>query len=240
MKKVSPGLLVLLLSYISIASFSAAILAPALPVIQSVFVLTNRSLEWVVSFFLIGYVLGQLIYGLLANRFGRILSLRIGLCVYLLGCVICMVCSRYLNYPGLLFGRFLSGLGSACGLSCTFMFLNELLPPGQAKRSFSYTLISFTVAIGVAVLLGGVVTEYLHWYDCFWLLLMHAVSMLYMTQYLPETWVRDKQVCFHSAVVSFFNAFSNRRLLVFSFVVGGSSMFTYGLHLQHHCLFIHI
>ena len=74
-----------LLSYISIASVSAAIVTPALPLIQQQFSLSVGAVEWMVSSFLIGYVIGQLIYGPLANRYGRLKALRIGLFINLLG-----------------------------------------------------------------------------------------------------------------------------------------------------------
>lgn len=68
-----------LLSYISIASVSAAMITPALPHIEHTFALSTGTVEWVVSTFLIGYVLGQLIYAPLANVYGRLNALEWGL-----------------------------------------------------------------------------------------------------------------------------------------------------------------
>lgn len=80
----------ILLSYICIASISAAIITPALPHIQNFFHLSNGAVEWVISIFLLGYVIGQLIYGPIANRYGRIKALRIGLTFNITGILICM------------------------------------------------------------------------------------------------------------------------------------------------------
>jgi len=44
------------------ASISAAIITPALPYIQKTYALTHGALESVISIFLLGYVLGQLVY----------------------------------------------------------------------------------------------------------------------------------------------------------------------------------
>ena len=46
--------LIWLLSYLSIASISAAIITPALPEIQSQYALSTGAVEWIVSAFLIG------------------------------------------------------------------------------------------------------------------------------------------------------------------------------------------
>src|SRR3990167_2536043 len=119
----------LLLSYICIASASAAIITPALPHIQAYFLLTKGSVEWVVSIFLLGYVIGQLIYAPIANRYGRLKALRSGLLINLLGILICILSPITHNYTLLLFGRLITALGAASGLSCTFLLINELLPP---------------------------------------------------------------------------------------------------------------
>ena len=116
----------LLLSYICIASISATIITPAFPKIQTVYHLSSESLEWVMSIFLIGYVVGQLIYAPIANRYGTLNALRTGLIVNFVGILICLLASTFLmNYSLLLFGRLISALGSASGLVCTFILINE-------------------------------------------------------------------------------------------------------------------
>lgn len=178
---------VLLLSYICIASISSAIITPALPLIQQEFVLNTGALQWVVSVFLIGYVFGQLVYGPAANRFGRIRALRVGLLLHMLGLIVCLYASNVLDFQYLLLGRLLSALGSAAGLACTFMLINELLSESQAKQAMSYSVLSFTVGVGAAITLGGVISEYWHWRGCFVFLLVHAGVMLFGLRYFPET-----------------------------------------------------
>lgn len=114
-----------LLTYISIASVSAAIITPALPNIQRHFALSSDAITWVVSLFLLGYVLGQLIYGPLSNVYGRLKALRLGLMINLLGLIICLVATFTNSFFLLNFGRFLTGLGTASGLVCTFILINE-------------------------------------------------------------------------------------------------------------------
>lgn len=177
----------ILLSYLCIASISAAIITPALPLIEQRYALTHGALEWVVSIFLFGYVVGQLLYGPLANRFGRLTSLRSGLLINLVGIVMCLIAVRCSSYPFLLAGRLITALGAASGLSCTFMLINESLSPERAKHAMSFAVFSFTFGVGLAVTLGGVMTQYFHWEYCFWLLLVHGVVMLLLTWQFEET-----------------------------------------------------
>src|SRR5580700_3998703 len=68
-----------LLLMISFASVNAVLFTPALPAIAHFFMLSNDQAQLTVSWFLVGYALGQLIYGPLANRFGRKPALYAGI-----------------------------------------------------------------------------------------------------------------------------------------------------------------
>ncbi|ABS77853.1 MFS transporter [Coxiella burnetii] len=217
----------LLLSYICIASISAAIITPALPHIKQAFALTNGALEWVISIFLFGYVMGQLIYAPLANRFGRLTALRYGLMVNLIGILLCIMATKASSYFLLLIGRLVTALGAASGLSCTFMLLNELLPPAEARHAMSFAIVSFTLGIGLAVTLGGLITQYLHWQDCFWILLAHGMAILFFTGLYQET--LKKPIALHprTILLGYLQALKSRQLIIFSLTAGLTSTFAY-------------
>lgn len=126
----------ILLSYISIASASAVILNPALPHISTEMNLHNGTVEWLVSIFLIGYVIGQLAYGPIAKRFGDAVTLRIGLSINLIGIIICLFGGQLLSMPILLIGRFITAIGSSAGLVCTFIILNNSVEESRAKQPY--------------------------------------------------------------------------------------------------------
>lgn len=216
-----------LLSYISIASFSAAIITPALPEIQKHFSLLQGEVEWMVSAFLIGYVIGQLIYGPLANRFGRIPALRTGLVINLIGLMICILGLYVHSYSLLIIGRLISALGAASGLACTFMLINEWLPIEQRKTAMAYTILSFTLGIGLAVLLGGVITQYGHWQYCFGLLSAYGLLMLYGTKVFTETLKEPQSIHFITILNGYKKAVSSLTLVTFSVVVGLCSAIGY-------------
>jgi len=218
----------LLLSYICIASLSAAIITPALPQIEHTFSLTHGALEWVISIFLLGYVIGQLIYGPMANRFGRLNALRSGLVVNLNGIVLCIVSVWVHSYSLLLFGRLITALGAAAGLSVTFILLNEMLDKEQAKQAMSFSILSFTAGVGLAVTVGGIITHYFVWQDCFWVLLIHGVIMLTLTWQFTETLKKPLPLNPISILSGYRSALKSKRLVVFSLVVGLAAAVNYG------------
>ena len=130
-----------LLSYVSLASASAALITPALPIIQKSWDLSNSSLQLIISIFLLGYLLGQWIYGPLANRFGRLSALRLGFVVInIVGIVISGIAAFFDSYLGLIFGRFITALGASSGLVCTFILMNELFEKNKAKSLFAFVV----------------------------------------------------------------------------------------------------
>ncbi|MCP0913760.1 MFS transporter [Legionella sp. 27cVA30] len=216
-----------LLSYISIASVSAVIITPALPEIEHAFALNTAAIEWVVSAFLIGYVLGQLIYGPLANVYGRLKALQWGLNINILGVLFCLFASFYANYPLLLIGRLITGLGSAAGLTCTFMLINEWLPEEQRKTATAYSILSFALGIGFAVLLGGIITQYSHWQGCFIFLLLQGLLMRVGIRVFDETLIEAKSFHIPTLLRDYGQALFSFKLLVFSLIWGVCSAVGY-------------
>ena len=216
-----------LLSYISIASVSAAIITPALPVIQIHFGISFDTVEWLVSAFLIGYVLGQLVYGPLANRFGRLQSLRIGLVINIVGIVLCIFSVSFGTYWLLIIGRLITALGAASGLACTVMLINEWLPESQRNTAMSYAIISFAFGMGSSVVLGGLITQYIHWEFCFYFLLFHGIIMLYGTRLFSETLLVPKSIRLRTVLHDYASALTSAKLLVFSAVMGSCTAVSY-------------
>lgn len=217
----------LLLCYISIASSSAAIITPALPAISAQFHIDKGTLAWVVSIFLLGYVIGQLIYGPLANRFGRLPALRIGLSINILGILICLLAVSINSYALLILGRGITALGAAAGLICTFILIRELLDETRAKIAMSYSIVAFSIGIGLAVTIGGLITQYLQWQDCFWLLLIHGIIMLVLTWQFPETLKIPQSLNLLQLWKNYATALKNSTLIIFSLFVGMATVFAY-------------
>ncbi len=216
-----------LLSYISIASVSAAMITPALSNIEHTFSLSTGTVEWVVSSFLIGYVIGQLIYGPLANVYGRLNALKWGLNINIFGLLLCLFASFFPHYLLLLVGRFITGLGSAAGLTCTFMLINEWLPEDQRKTAMAYSILSFALGIGFAVLLGGVITQYTQWQGCFVFLLLYGLLMRIGTCVFSETLSKPKSFHVPTLLRDYGHALCSFKLLVFSLIWGVCSAVGY-------------
>ena len=80
-----------LLLLASIASFGAVLPTPAIFNIAHYFHQSTAHTESIIFIYLVGYALGQLFYGPLANHFGRKQALRFGMFLSLVGCLMSIV-----------------------------------------------------------------------------------------------------------------------------------------------------
>jgi DHA1 family bicyclomycin/chloramphenicol resistance-like MFS transporter len=218
----------LLLSFVSMASASAAVITPALPVIQKEWGLSNIELQWIVSIFLFAYLLGQWIYGPLANRYGRISALRMGLILNLIGIFISFISAEWGSYGGLLAGRFLTALGSASALVCTFILLNEYFDAKISKTLFPLVSVSFTLEIGLSIWLGGVITTYFSWSAIFIALFIQGLLALFFLRFFPETLKITRSIHPITILNAYVTALRSIKLLTYSIWGGFDLAFSYG------------
>jgi MFS family permease len=216
-----------LLSYICIASITAALLTPALPMIAAHFHLHHGETAYVVSIFLVGYVIGQLIYGPLSHRIGVLNALRIGLVLGILGVVLSLVAVPHAHYTLFLLGRFVCALGTASGLSCTFILLHDQLDDKQCKHTMAFAVVAFTFGIGLAVLCGGILTTHLGWSYCLWALLIYIGVMALGTFSIRLN--DEHHEAIHPILImkKLSHALTHGRLIIFALVVGVCSAFGY-------------
>jgi DHA1 family bicyclomycin/chloramphenicol resistance-like MFS transporter len=218
---------IILLSLISTACVSASIITPALPEIQLIFNLSEVSLTLMVSVFLFGYMTGQLIYAPIANRFGRLAALRGGLCINIIGLFVCLTALYYNKYNILLLGRLITALGAAAGLSCTFMLINELFSPENAKKILSFITVSFSIGIGTSIYIGGILTQYFNWRYSFVVLILHGLLMLSFTWQFKETMITPIKCNFKNLMQGYLVALKSKKLITYAIMLGFAATIVY-------------
>lgn len=183
----NPILYCICLSFIATASISANMLAPAFPAISQQLHASASDIHWLMAVYLCGYIVGQLIYGPLANAYGRMHSLRYGFMLNLLGILLCLLAAHLHAFKLLLFSRLITALGASAGLTCTFILIKERLPEAQAKRAMLHVNVIFALGIGISTMIGGMLAQHGHWTWIFWALLLHGIYLLLATYLFPES-----------------------------------------------------
>jgi len=181
-----PSIFILLL-LASFASVSAVLFTPALPDITRILGLKLDEAEWTITIFIIGYALGNLLYGPFSNRFGRKPALFLGISLAIIGNLLIIFVKWLPFYWLLLIGRFVSALGSSVGLKISFTMIGDIYKHEKAIKKIAYITSSFAIGPGIAIAIGGFLTDRFGWESTFYFLTAYSVFLLLLTLMLPET-----------------------------------------------------
>ncbi|MBC7537966.1 MAG: multidrug effflux MFS transporter [Bacteriovorax sp.] len=158
---------------------------PAFPQIGKSFSVGASSVELSLSAFFIGLALGQLIYGPLADIYGRKKPLILGMLIYFFASI---GCSMSTNIEMFITFRVLQALGGCSGMVITRAIVSDLFDKKRSAHIYSMLMLVMGVAPILAPLFGGYLTKFFEWRAIFLVLgLLSLTSIACTIFFLPET-----------------------------------------------------
>jgi EmrB/QacA subfamily drug resistance transporter len=169
---------------ISLAMFLAAlnqtIVATALPTIGRDFD-DFENLSWVVTAYLLTSTAVAPVYGKLCDIYGRRAMMLWGIGVFIAGSFACAIAPNMLL---LILARGLQGIGGGGIMPVAQTVIGDLIAPRERGRYQGYIGIVWICAGVSGPVLGGFLSEHLHWSAVFWINLplgLLAAAMTYTT-----------------------------------------------------------
>ncbi len=159
---------------------------PALPAIgQSLGVLTENNRQFVITSFLFGFGVAQLIIGTLSDRFGRRGLMVASLISFVIVSVIAMLAT---SYPILIAARIAQGASAAGGRVLVTSIVRDLYAGRTMARVMSLAQMLFLAAPVVAPSIGQGILFVASWRWIFALIgLIGGVVLIWVVLRLPET-----------------------------------------------------
>lgn len=181
-----PTLWIMILGLIiAIGPLSIDMYLPAIPSMAKDFGVTTAFMSNSVPMYFIGLVVGQLFYGPISDRVGRVKPLYIGMVAYVVASVICATTD---NEYVLFVARTMQALGACVGSVVTQAMIRDRLHPMQMAKAFSLMTLVMGVAPILAPSLGALLLKVANWRDIFWFLAGFGVLNIILTKlFLPET-----------------------------------------------------
>ena len=160
-----------------LSALEQTIVAPALPTIGRALA-DVENLSWVVTAYLLAATAATPLFGKLADIHGRRRMMLVAVVLFLLGSAACALAP---TIGALIAARALQGIGGGGILPLAHTIIGDMVTPRERPRYQSYTSIMFLVASISGPLLGGVLTDYVHWTMIFWINLPLGAFALWMT-----------------------------------------------------------
>ncbi|QHI98498.1 Bcr/CflA family efflux MFS transporter [Xylophilus rhododendri] len=178
------GTVLILSALMSFGSISTDIYLPALPTIARELHGQHGSVELTLSAFLVGFSLGQLVWGPISDRVGRRLPIALGLLLFMLGSVGCALAG---SITQMLVWRAVQAAGACVGPVLARAMVRDLYGRERSAQMLSQLILIMGIAPLIGPMLGAQILEYASWRWIFWFLLLMGALMLAALRTLPET-----------------------------------------------------
>lgn len=153
-----------------------------------------NSRQLVISMIFLGLSVGQLFFGPLSDSVGRKPAIFSGLGLYMGGALLSMFA---INFPMMLVGRFLQGIGASAPRAVTLALVRDQFAGRQMARVMSFVMTVFILVPMLAPTLGLVILQFVGWRAIFGIFLLLAlIALIWFAIRQPETLAPENRAPF--------------------------------------------
>ena len=167
-------LLFLICLFASAGQLAIDIYVPALPAMAHYFGTSPQAIQTSVTGYMAAYALGQLIFGPIADAYGRKRVLAFGLTVYTVGCLLSLAAP---NLETFILARALQGFGIASTNLLAKAIITDSFAGQALLHAFTYMSIAWGLAPIVAPVIGAHLQTAFGWRACLVFLLIYSLVM---------------------------------------------------------------
>ncbi|KRW58486.1 Bcr/CflA family multidrug efflux MFS transporter [Pseudomonas sp. TTU2014-080ASC] len=158
---------------------------PSFPALAEQFSTDVEHVQLSLASYFVGLAIGQLMYGPMADRFGRRKPLLIGVSLF---CLASVACAFAPSLEWLIVARFIQALGGCAGMVVSRAVVRDLCDPINSAKVFSQMMLVMGLAPILAPLFGGLLLTAFGWSSIFYCLaIFSGLCLLAIALWLPET-----------------------------------------------------
>lgn len=167
----------------SLVALTIDSILPALSLIGNELQVANANdTQWVLSGVFLGMALGLMLYGPIADSFGRKKALYLGIGIFLIGDLVSILAQ---DFTLMVFGRVVQGFGAASCRVVTTAMIRDKFEGQQMGRVMSLIMVLFVVVPALAPSVGQLILWFTHWRAIFIFVALVAtigLALLYFRQ----------------------------------------------------------
>lgn len=211
----------------AIGPFSIDLYLPAFDVIADDFGTSMDRVQLSLTSYFVGIAVGQMIYGPLLDKYGRKKPLVIGLAIYVLASLLCVLTT---NIDHLILLRFLQALGSCGGMVGARAMVADYYKGREAAKVFSLLMLVIGISPILAPSIGAFMLSHWDWHILFvFLAVLASVILLGTIFLLPESYPGNRALSLapKSILGNFWKVISNKIFISYCLIGSIASAGTY-------------
>ncbi|CAG9257367.1 multidrug effflux MFS transporter [Paraburkholderia caribensis] len=211
--------LLILSTLMAFASISTDLYLPALPAMADALRADPGTLQLTISGYLIGFSLGQLLWGPVSDRHGRRLPVAIGLVLFIFGSAGCAISQDAHTLIG---WRVLQAVGACASVVISRAMVRDLYSGARAAQMMSTLMTVMAIAPLIGPSVGSLILHVASWRAIFWVLVAVGIATLAGLYCLPETLPRERRIRapLGNSLAGYASLLRNRSVLGYSVSVG--------------------
>jgi EmrB/QacA subfamily drug resistance transporter len=180
------GILAICCMSLLIVAMDNTIVNVALPSIQRSLHASGSGLQWTIDAYVLVLASLLLLSGSTADRLGRKRIFQVGLCLFVLGSLLCSLAP---TLGWLIAARALQGVGgSMLNPVAMSIITNVFTDPRERARAIGAWGATVGISLGLGPVVGGVLTESVGWRSIFWINVPIGLAAVVLTAlFVPES-----------------------------------------------------
>jgi DHA1 family bicyclomycin/chloramphenicol resistance-like MFS transporter len=181
---------IVLSAIMALGAISTDVYLPAMPALSEAFHTGAGQVQMTLTSYLIGFSLGQLLWGPIGDRYGRLNPIAAGIALFIIGSVGCAMSGSASQMTA---WRVLQAVGACAGPVLTRAMVRDLFDRERAAQMLSTLMLIMGVAPLLGPLVGGQILTFWSWQGIFWSLAAFGVLTLVGSAHLWETLPTSKR-----------------------------------------------
>jgi DHA1 family bicyclomycin/chloramphenicol resistance-like MFS transporter len=209
----------------AITALSIDAVLPALDFMAKDFDVSSSEIQLIITILFVGFVLGNIIFGPLSDRFGRLPIIYAGIILFIFGCLL-TINAQSLELA--LLGRFIQGIGVSGPRIIVAALVRDIYSGRPMARIMSFVTTIFMIVPILAPMLGQALLWLGPWQVIFAMYIITAITLcLWVRLRLDETLLVDNRSSiqmkslWHSFISILTNRISCGYTIVSGFIFGG-------------------
>lgn len=170
------------------------------------------------STFLAGFAVGQLLWGPLADKFGRKKPILVSLIIFIAASIACIYVR---SIEQLWVARFVQAIGGCAGVVISRAIVTDYFDKSKTLKIYAILALIMGIAPIIAPSVGTGVLKFFNWEGLFWIMTGLGIALFLFTLFfLPETYDFKEKGSSPNVMKSYWEILQNRKFVIYSLIAG--------------------